>query len=82
MVAIVVLIANPPDLTRPWVVTGYVLLYLAAVMTLISMVLYIRAAWPTLRYGFTQKGAGSQQYLRLSSLAPENLRCFADLTPW
>ena len=58
MVAIVVLLANPPDLTRPWVITGYVLLYLAAVMTLISMVLYIRAAWPTLRHGFTQKGAG------------------------
>ena len=60
MVAIVVLIANPPDLTRPWVITGYVLLYLAAVMTLISMVLYLRAAWPTLRVGFTQKGTGSQ----------------------
>jgi CDP-diacylglycerol--glycerol-3-phosphate 3-phosphatidyltransferase len=60
MVAIVVLIANPPDLTRPWVITGYVLLYLAAVMTLISMVLYLRAAWPTLRVGFTQKGAGSR----------------------
>ena len=60
MVAIVVLIANPPDLSRPWVITGYVLLYLAAVMTLASMVMYIKAAWPTLRHGLTQQGAGSR----------------------
>lgn len=58
MVAIVVLIANPPLLDRPWVMAGYALLYLAAVMTLISMVLYIRAAWPTLRQGLIQQGAG------------------------
>ena len=58
MVAIVVLIANPPILDRPWVIAGYALLYLAAVMTLISMVTYIRAAWPTLRQGWTQRGAG------------------------
>ncbi len=60
MVAIVVLLANPPDFTRPWVITGYVLLYLAAVMTLISMVFYLKAAWPALRHGLTQQGAGSQ----------------------
>lgn len=58
MVAIVVLIANPPLLDRPWVMAGYALLYLAAAMTLISMVLYIRAAWPTLRQGLSQQGAG------------------------
>lgn len=58
MVSIVVLIANPPVLDRPWVITGYALLYVAAVMTLISMVLYIRAAWPTLRQGMTQQGVG------------------------
>ncbi len=57
MVAIVVLIANPPDLDRTWVMAGYVLLYIAAVMTLISMVLYLRAAWPTLRIGLTQQGS-------------------------
>ncbi len=59
MVAIVVLIANPPVLDRPWVMTGYVLLYIAAVMTLISMALYLQAAWPTLRQGLTQQGSGS-----------------------
>ncbi len=58
MVAIVVLLANPPVFDRPWVLTGYGLLYLAAVMTLISMALYIRAAWPTLRQGMTQQGGG------------------------
>lgn len=58
MIAIVVLIANPPDLTRNWVLVGYALLYLAAVMTLISMVMYLRAAWPTLRHGLTQQGGG------------------------
>lgn len=58
MVAIVVLIANPPVFDRPWVMTGYALLYVAAVMTLISMAIYIRAAWPTLLQGMTQQGGG------------------------
>jgi len=57
MIAIVVLIANPPVLDRPWVMVGYGLLYVAATMTLISMVLYLRAAWPTLRQGLTQQGS-------------------------
>ena len=57
MIAIVILIANPPILDRPWVLLGYGLLYVAAVMTLISMSLYLRAAWPTLRQGFTQQGS-------------------------
>lgn len=59
MVAIVVLLANPPLLERTWVLAGYTLLYIAAVMTLISMVLYLHAAWPTLRQGLTQQGAGT-----------------------
>ena len=58
MVAIVVLIANPPVLERTWVMTGYILLYVAAVMTLISMIMYLRAAWPTLMHGLTQQGTG------------------------
>ena len=57
MIAIVVLIANPPVLDRPWVLVGYSLLYVAAVMTLISMVIYLRSAWPTLKQGFTQQGS-------------------------
>jgi CDP-diacylglycerol--glycerol-3-phosphate 3-phosphatidyltransferase len=58
MVAIVVLIANPPLLDRSWVMAGYILLYVAAVMTLISMVIYLKAAWPSLMHGFTQQGTG------------------------
>lgn len=48
MIAIVVLLANPPQIERPWVIVGYGLLYGAAIMTLWSMVNYVRAAWPTL----------------------------------
>ena len=52
MVAIVVLLANPPQLDRPWVIVGYVLCYVAALLTLASMFAYLRAAWPTLQDGF------------------------------
>jgi CDP-diacylglycerol--glycerol-3-phosphate 3-phosphatidyltransferase len=52
MIALVVLLANPVDLDSYWVLIGYVLLYVAAFMTLWSMVLYLIAAWPTLRAGF------------------------------
>ena len=55
MVAIVVLLANPPDFQSPWVWIGYALLYGAALLTLWSMVLYLRAAWPSLRYGLAQR---------------------------
>ena len=51
MVSILVLLANPPDVTRPIVLVGYALIYVAAALTLWSMVLYVRAAWPALRLG-------------------------------
>ncbi|MEQ8483615.1 MAG: CDP-diacylglycerol--glycerol-3-phosphate 3-phosphatidyltransferase [Pseudomonadales bacterium] len=54
MVAIVVLLANPPGLERPLVVLGYVLLYAAALLTLWSMLIYLKAAWPTLKSGWEQ----------------------------
>lgn len=56
MIAIFMLLAYEPDLTAPWVFGGYVLLYVAAFMTLWSMTLYLSAAWPTLRKGLTSKG--------------------------
>ena len=56
MVAIVVLLANQPHIDRPWVIVGLVLLYVAALMTLWSMVLYLRGAWPTLMAGFRESG--------------------------
>jgi CDP-diacylglycerol--glycerol-3-phosphate 3-phosphatidyltransferase len=55
MIALVVLLANPPGLEQAWVVLGYVLLYAAAIMTLWSMILYLNAAWPTLRAGWDQR---------------------------
>ena len=54
MIAILVLLANPPDLERIWVQLGYGLLYIAAALTLWSMVIYMRAAWPTLREAYEE----------------------------
>ena len=51
MFSIIILLANPPRLDRPWVIVGYALLYAAALMTLWSMISYLRAAWPTLLDG-------------------------------
>jgi CDP-diacylglycerol--glycerol-3-phosphate 3-phosphatidyltransferase len=51
MVAIAVLLANPPNLESAWVWLGYAMLYAAAVLTLWTMVAYLRAAWPALRHG-------------------------------
>ncbi|WP_407290615.1 CDP-diacylglycerol--glycerol-3-phosphate 3-phosphatidyltransferase [Stutzerimonas zhaodongensis] len=47
MVALVILLANPP-LTTVWVGLGYALLIIAAALTLWSMVNYLMAAWPHL----------------------------------
>jgi CDP-diacylglycerol--glycerol-3-phosphate 3-phosphatidyltransferase/cardiolipin synthase len=48
MVAIVLLIIEGPMLDLPVGPLGYALLYVAAVLTLWSMALYLRAAWPVL----------------------------------
>lgn len=48
MLAITVLLANPPSLMSFYVWMGYVLLYLAAGLTLWTMVIYLKAAWPEL----------------------------------
>ncbi|HVK98791.1 MAG TPA: CDP-diacylglycerol--glycerol-3-phosphate 3-phosphatidyltransferase [Dongiaceae bacterium] len=49
MIAITGLIANPPDISN-WVVwLAYLLLYAATVLTLWSMLLYLKAAWPDLK---------------------------------
>ena len=53
MIAIVVLLANPPLLAIPWVIIGMLLLYVAALMTLWSM--FLQAAWPTLRDGLYEQ---------------------------
>ena len=51
MVAIFILLFNVPELNRPWVIVGLVLLYAAAIITIWSMVVYLRAAWPSLKAG-------------------------------
>ena len=55
MIAIAVLLANAPDLRNLWVLAGYVLLYVAAFMTLWSMCIYLMAAWPTLELDLRRK---------------------------
>ena len=47
MVALVILLANPPQPTI-WVGMGYALLIVAAGLTLWSMINYLMAAWPHL----------------------------------
>ena len=48
MVALIILLANPAAFTA-WVILGYVLLIIAAVLTLWSMAQYLLAAWPHLK---------------------------------
>ena len=47
MLALFLLIAFPPALSY-WGVIGFILLYLAAILTIWSMVIYIMIAWPEL----------------------------------
>jgi CDP-diacylglycerol--glycerol-3-phosphate 3-phosphatidyltransferase len=54
MLALVILLANPPALTF-WVVVGYTLLLIAAGLTLWSMLQYLRAAWPHLKTSAEKK---------------------------
>lgn len=51
MIAIALLLALPPDPSSIFVVAGYALIYVAAVMTLWSMTVYLHAAWPTIKVG-------------------------------
>lgn len=59
MIAIAVLLANPPDLTSHWILIGYVLVYVASFMTLWSMSVYLAAAWPTLKSEFRNRPGAS-----------------------
>ena len=53
MFALVFLLAGGPDLENPVVMLGYILLYLAAILTLWSMYEYLKLAWPDLLSGMT-----------------------------
>ena len=54
MLALVILLGNPPAVTF-WVILGYGLLLVAAGLTLWSMVHHLLAAWPHLREGSEKK---------------------------
>lgn len=54
MVALIVLLANPPVMTY-WVITGYVFLMISAGLTLWSMYVYLKAAWPHMSMHSDQK---------------------------
>ena len=47
MLALIILLANPPSFNA-WVISGYALLILSAILTLWSMIQYLRAAKPHL----------------------------------
>ena len=55
MVAIIVLLANGGELGGEWVKIGYVLLIAAAALTLWSMYLYLKLAWPDLSSGMVNE---------------------------
>lgn len=48
MFAIFVLLCNPPNLDSLFTLFGCVLLYVATLMTIVSMIVLLRAAWPDL----------------------------------
>lgn len=54
MIAIIVLLIYKPGVNL-WIgVLGYVLLCIAAILTLWSMIIYLKAAWPDLTFGQKQ----------------------------
>jgi len=55
MVAILVLLAAAPERSGPWVEVGIVLMYGAAILTLWSMIAYLKAAWPEFELGNSDK---------------------------
>ena len=55
MVAITLLLIVPVDTQSATTTIGYVLLYLASIMTLWSMSQYLRAAWVSLKHGLGER---------------------------
>ena len=55
MVAITLLLIVPVDAQSATTTIGYVLLYLASIMTLWSMSQYLRAAWVSLKHGLGER---------------------------
>ena len=55
MTAIIVLLSQPPSLDNLLVILGFLLLYVAAGLTLYSMAQYIELAWPDLSQGMKNR---------------------------
>ena len=51
MVAIFILLSNPPEFAIPWVLVGSALLYVAMLMTIWSMIVLLRAARSSMNTG-------------------------------
>jgi CDP-diacylglycerol--glycerol-3-phosphate 3-phosphatidyltransferase len=49
MIALIVLLYCDASTNAAIVIAGYILLYVAAVLTIWSMMIYIKAAWPTMK---------------------------------
>ena len=56
MVAVILLLYRADLLGMPVYLVGFVLLYVSVILTLWSMTVYIRAAWPSLLGGQTEPG--------------------------
>lgn len=69
MVAIFLMLYGAPILSFPSREVGYLLLYVAAILTLSSMFVYLRAAWPLL--GLSQDG---EEQLRRKAKGGERCR--------
>ncbi len=57
MIAIILLLAASPDSVNLLLIGGYVLIYIAAILTLWSMFAYLRNAWPSLRRDLKRKAS-------------------------
>ena len=55
MTAIIVLLSQPPSLNNLLVILGFLLLYVAAGLTLYSMAQYLEMAWPDLSQGMKKR---------------------------
>ena len=55
MTAIILLLSQPPSLDNLLVILGFLLLYVAAGLTLYSMAQYIELAWPDLSQGMKKR---------------------------
>ena len=55
MTAIIVLLSQPPSLDNLLVILGFLLLYVAAGLTLYSMAQYIELSWPDLSQGMKKR---------------------------